>query len=241
MPRLWHTGKPLLTADHAAHLRRGSAGGEDWAVPQGSSLFAPIAGKYRLWVAGDGSSVVSGIPTDKRLAGLTVRALHVRSAPGLSVGGMAHGRGEGVLTAYSGGARGTWGAGPSTGPHVHEDAYLHGVRIPMTQAVAWMTARLNQNEVDGTIETDEWRKAQGWLRAHGYAGPLDGRPGVYTYKALQKFLRAHGYWGPADGKPGRFTWRAFQRWLRRYGYTGVIDGIPGKYTWSAWQRFLNTL
>jgi murein DD-endopeptidase len=142
MPRLWHSGTPLLTCGHQCHLNRGSQGGEDWAVPTGTRLFAPIAGVYRLWVASDGSSVISGIPTDKRLAGLVVRALHVQSGIGLTAGGPGKTFVEGGTVGFSGGARGAWGAGPSTGPHVHEDAILNGKRIPMTEAVTWMRQRL---------------------------------------------------------------------------------------------------
>jgi murein DD-endopeptidase len=245
MPRLWHSGTPPLTCGHQCHLNRGSQGGEDWGMLAGTPLYAPVSGTYRLWMAGDGSSVISGLPSDPELAGLTVRALHAKSSPLLTVGGASKFVNEGALVGYSGGAKGAWGAGPSTGPHVHEDAYLAGKRVAMTTAVAWAKQKLTPAasvEVDGTIESDEWRVMQTFLRGHGYVGPVDGVPGKNTYVAVQRWLsKVGGYTGTLDGVPGLRTWAALQRFLRGHGYAGAVDGIPGKLTWMAFQRFLNTV
>lgn len=124
---------------------------------------------------------------------------------------------------------------------------IDGVFGPMTNTAAqrWANAMMAKpvapNEVDGTVEADEWKKMQYALRSHGYGGPLDGIPGPNTYRALQTWLRKHGYTGLIDGIPGKLTWSAFQRVLRGYGYQGPIDGVPGRYTWMAFQRYTNSI
>lgn len=142
MPRLWHNGSPRLTCDNACHLRRGSKGGEDWAMAVGTPLYAPFDGTYRFHVAGTGGYTVTGIPSDSRLKELVAQVMHLSKSAGLVLGGASKFYREGTLLAYSGGRPGAPGAGSSTGPHEHAHGIISGKRGSMTTAISWARAQL---------------------------------------------------------------------------------------------------
>lgn len=128
MVNYWHTGNPTMTDDHAAHLRRGSLGGEDFAVPVGTPLYAPTAGLLRFRIAGTGGGTLSLLGDDGNL----YEAMHCSSSP-FTLGGAALRVSSRQFAGASGGAPGHYLAGSSTGPHVHEH-YIRpdGVRRPIS-------------------------------------------------------------------------------------------------------------
>lgn len=143
MPDVFHHGRPYMTCDHKCHLRRGSLGGEDWAIPVGTPLYAPVSGTYRYHRAGTGGYTFTGIPADARLKGITFQAMHNSRAYQLTLDGPARYIVEGHLLGWSGGAYGAPGSGSSTGPHTHQHGTLNGKRIPMTEAVKWMRSQIS--------------------------------------------------------------------------------------------------
>lgn len=115
----WLAGYPI-TGTWAAHLGWGSLGGVDYGMPVGTPLLAPSAGRLTFYVYKDGSSCARV----EREDGTATEFLH-----GTPVGG-ARTVAEGEHIANSGGAKGSWGAGPSTGPHLHaHDLTAAGTRV----------------------------------------------------------------------------------------------------------------
>lgn len=112
-------GNPRISCDHQCHLRRGSAGGTDYAVGVGTPVYAPFAGR-----------VVRQIHP---LSGWRVGILAPNGHDfwGFHLSGWVAPNGaqaeEGQLIAHSGGAIGHPGAGSSTGPHLHAHVTVNGV------------------------------------------------------------------------------------------------------------------
>ena len=211
-------GKPISDG-WEAHIKRGSAGGIDYAVPVGTPIKAPADGRVEnIPNNGSGGNTVSLWHAD----GTKTQFMHLSQfvAPGNYK--------QGDVIGYSGGAQGAPGAGSSTGPHIHWHLVLaNGRRV---NPLDYVGDRTLAGGLTG------WAGIQKWLAAHyGYTGAIDGAPGPKTWLAMQTFLRAsYGYTGPLDGVPGPKTWAAVQRWLARYyGYTGAIDGVPGPKTNAA--------
>lgn len=101
--------KWVITGTWQQHRARGSAGGIDYGAPRGTPIYAPSDGDVDYRRLGDGSSVARV----RRPDGTATEFLH----------GVPHGEARpvraGDLIATSDGRRGVWGAGPSTGPHIH--------------------------------------------------------------------------------------------------------------------------
>lgn len=110
-----YTGKYPITDDWNDHIRRGSAGGIDWAMKVGTPLICPEYARVEYipyW--GTGGHTTKLIYEN----GDADYLLHnSQFLPGNYV------RGPGEVLALSGGARGADGAGNSTGAHLH----AHGV------------------------------------------------------------------------------------------------------------------
>jgi murein DD-endopeptidase MepM/ murein hydrolase activator NlpD len=135
--RLAHEGARPLSCDDACHHRRGSLGGEDYAMPVGTPLYAPCAGMARARVAGTGGWTV----TITRANGDRVELMHNSAFVGMRLGGPAVAVLTGQHVAYSGGRRGAAGAGSSTGPHSHQHVDVRGVgRIPLSRYLTTTTA-----------------------------------------------------------------------------------------------------
>lgn len=122
----WFT-RGRLTCDWQCHRDRGSRGGEDRYHPAGSPVLTPYEAEVTYGMYNDGASYVQTLYGN----GYGHRAIHVQLE-----GRVAHGSVQraGTRVALSDGRRGTFGAGTSTGQHIH----YHGVdprgnRIPWDQ------------------------------------------------------------------------------------------------------------
>jgi murein DD-endopeptidase MepM/ murein hydrolase activator NlpD len=218
----YFNGKPI-SDDWNKHIKRGSLGGTDYAVSVGTPIHAPTNGKVtNISYNGTGGHTVNLVSPN----GYKTQFMHCSRFVN------AGSYNQGDIIGYTGGAKGSDGAGSSTGPHCHIHIVLpNGARVNMLDYV--------NKDFSGNVSTNNgWKNIQsGIARTNGYTGLIDGIAGPNTWKALQKFLRNYGYTGPIDGIPGLNTYKAFQRWLAAsYGYNGVIDGILGNLSKASINR-----
>jgi murein DD-endopeptidase MepM/ murein hydrolase activator NlpD len=206
-----------VSDDWAAHRRRGSLGGVDFATPVGTPIYAPVAGSVRFEAGnGSGGYIISLALADS--PGYVMQFLHCSGFNGSNRSVKA-----GELLGYTGGAAGSPGAGSSTGPHVHVHLVdPNGVR---EDVMPWFgNSAPSGIAVDGDFGSQTKRALQTALGV-----TADGDFGPNSTRALQSFLgvTADGSWGPA-------TTRALQ------GFLGVpADGSFGPQTVRALQASLN--
>ena len=144
MPMMPFIGEHRMTCDHQCHqLRTPPSGGEDWAMPVGTAIYAPFDAEAIFHEQGSGGWAMTFTPTAQELHGLTVQLMHLSDGVELDLGDSGP-VAEGDLTARSGGDPAHPGAGNSTGPHLHGHGYLNGRRISLTEAIAWAKARTPQ-------------------------------------------------------------------------------------------------
>lgn len=118
----WFTNH-RVTCDWDCHRARGSNGGEDRAHPAGSPVRAPYDATVSYGLYSDGASYVQFLYGN----GYGHRAVHVQRQGRVSPGRVR----EGTQSALSDGRRGTYGAGTSTGAHIHFHGFNpQGSRIP---------------------------------------------------------------------------------------------------------------
>jgi len=98
--------------------RQGVHDGIDFRAAQGTPLYATTTGRVKIYSSVDGGNGVDIIRPD----GNVTRAWH------LSRFDVVNGQqvSSGDLIGLSGGAQGTWGAGNSTGPHLHWGVKYNG-------------------------------------------------------------------------------------------------------------------
>lgn len=107
-----------ISCDWECHLARGSAGGIDYAVSNGTPIRAAFAGALRNRTTGN---LYTAILTADHNPKLGFYHLHLsRYAPSGHYN-------EGDIIGWTGGIKGAVGSGTSTGPHLHVNAYLSGV------------------------------------------------------------------------------------------------------------------
>lgn len=117
---VWLSKWPL-TQSWEGHRKNGSLGGEDYGTPVGTRILSPSAGTVTYYTYKDGSSCARV----QRADGSATEFLH-----GRAVGKSGRRVKEGEVVATSDGRKGTPGAGPSTGPHIHvHDVTAAGVRV----------------------------------------------------------------------------------------------------------------
>lgn len=137
MTRYWHNGTPTRGDDWAAHLRRGSRGGEDFVVGAGTPAYAPDDGLLQFLPAaarpnkewGDwGFDGAGQVLLLLRRDGVEFMLFHAADAI-VALGGKGVQVTEGQYVGRSGGKRGTPSQGLSTGAHMHEHAVVRGRRV----------------------------------------------------------------------------------------------------------------
>lgn len=148
MPRRPLATLPRISCDDACHKARGSLGGTDYAVIVGTPVYAMFSGTAHFSTVGTGGWTLTidrdGYPQRGQL-------MHLSKANGFTLGGPSRHVTEGELVAWSGGARGAYGAGSSTGPHLHAHVTVNGVRYGMEEYLtnpqwAGTGSRINQGE-----------------------------------------------------------------------------------------------
>lgn len=105
----------------AQHIAAGYKGGDDYWLPEGTPV--PSAGTGTVHASGLDSAGNSYFQVDLG-GGIISEYMHMRSFA-LAVGQSVQ---QGQIVGVSGGAAGDWGRGQATGPHVHWDIYINGVR-----------------------------------------------------------------------------------------------------------------
>ena len=125
-----YLNKYRISNTWAQHLARGSKGGIDWACPVGTPILAPCDGR------------VDNIPYNGT-AGHTVSFYHKANGDKTQFMHLSKFVAEGNykqgdVIGYSGGAKGSDGAGSSTGAHCHQHVVLaNGTRVsPLTYSIA---------------------------------------------------------------------------------------------------------
>lgn len=177
-----------------ADVRSGIHMGTDFAVPQGTELRATTTGRIRTYSGTGGNGV--DIVTDD---GLVVRNWHL-SEFRVSAGDWVT---AGQVIGLTGGARGTWGAGNSTGPHLHWEI-RDNIRF---NDIGWIDPRgLTVYSFDGGPTPPSGAPAAPTvgLQGEGIRGAGDGWtywvPGTADQQTVQSRLAERGFYnGPIDG------------------------------------------
>lgn len=173
----WFT-KYKVTCDWDCHRARGSRGGEDRAHPAGSPVLAPYDAVVTYGMYDDGASYVQFKYTN----GYAHRAIHVQEGSRVPDGSRVAAR---TSCAASDGRRGTFGAGTSTGAHVHFQGHRpDGTRIPW-QDVPAPTVRLAGITVRPFTIPEEIDMTSARIISYASSGPRNGI-----------VLVAPGFWNP---------------------------------------------
>ena len=122
----WFTSR-TVSCDWNCHRARGSNGGEDRRHPAGSPVLAPWDSTVTYGFYNDGASYVRFGYAN----GYAHRAVHVKATGRVPQGSRVP---EGTQCALSDGRPGSFGAGTSTGAHIHfHGEHPDGHRIPWDQ------------------------------------------------------------------------------------------------------------
>lgn len=194
----WFT-RYSVSCDWACHRARGSRGGEDRRHPTGSPVLAPYDAVVTYGMYNDGASYVQFKYTN----GYAHRALHVQETTwrvpyGAKVA-------AGTLCAASDGRKGTFGAGTSTGQHVHFQGHgPDGTRIPWADVPAPTVELAGVTHHPLTIPDKEIDMTTARIISYASQNPRNGI-----------VLAAPGHWHKFTGE----EWAYFSA-------TNLADGIP---------------
>ena len=178
----WFT-KYSVSCDWACHRARGSRGGEDRRHPAGSPVLAPYDAVVTYGMYDDGASYVQFKYTN----GYAHQAIHVQE----TTWRVPHGArvAAGTLCAASDGRKDTFGAGTSTGQHVHFQGHRpDGTRIPWTDVPA-PTSQLAGVTHSPTITIEEAMST-----SKEFLVRFEPRPGeVYIHAVGARFANGFTY------------------------------------------------
>lgn len=175
-----------------ADVRSGIHMGTDFAVPQGTELRATTDGTIRVYLDNGHGTGVDITNND----GIVIRNWHL-SQVNVSNGDYVT---AGQVIGLTGGARGTWGAGNSTGPHLHWEL-RDNARF---NDIGWIDPRgLTIYSFDGAAPAPSPAPSVGsqgeGIRGQG-AGWTYWVPGTNDQMTVQMRLHERGlYSGPIDG------------------------------------------
>jgi len=169
--------------------------GTDFAVPQGTELRATTDGTVRIWSTDAGGNGIDITNSD----GIVVRNWH------LSQFNVTNGEYVtiGQVIGLTGGGRGTWGAGNSTGPHLHWELRDNS----RFNDVGWIDPRdLSIGSLDGATSAPAPVSTVG-SQGEGIRGQGSDWtywvPGTSDQMTVQSRLAERGlYSGPIDGDLG---------------------------------------
>lgn len=187
-----------VSCDWDCHRARGSLGGEDRPHRAGSPILAPYDCTVTYGMYNDGASYVQF----RYANGYAHRAIHVQRS-GRVREGQAR---EGVRCALSDGRKGTYGAGTSTGAHIHFHGIdPHGNRIPWEDVpppytLTGIESDTKEEEDDMYSETDRTRDVQTHQAIWNDTRKGGDWPGILErLERLEADHRAAEY--TLDGKP----------------------------------------
>jgi peptidoglycan hydrolase-like protein with peptidoglycan-binding domain len=174
-----------------AHLNRGSLGGIDYAVGVGTPIKAPTSGRIaNIANNGTGGHTV----TLYHANGFKTQFMHLSRF--VSEGTVN----KGDIIGYTGGAKGSDGAGSSTGPHCHTHLITSGgTRVNPLNYVGQDFSRSVSDTGNASV-----KNIQNLLNsAGGYGLAVDGDYGPKTKAAAKDFQSRYGLL--ADGIVGPIT------------------------------------
>jgi peptidoglycan hydrolase-like protein with peptidoglycan-binding domain len=210
------------------HINRGSRGGIDFAVGQGTAIPAPTDG-FLENVANNGNGFGNYIRFHHG-DGFIDEFLHLKDGGFVAEGNYK----QGQTIGFSG------TTGNSTGPHIHWHLINpNGTRVNPLDYVeggsgggSGSTASSVTNSIAGI--------QQNLTNIGLYDGTIDGIPGPKTWRGIQTVLKTNGlYSGPIDGVPGPLTYRGVQQYGQKNGnYPGAVDGILGPLSWAGFYQTL---
>jgi murein DD-endopeptidase len=212
------------------HINRGSRGGIDYAVGQGTPIPAPCDGSLE-----NRPNNGNGFGNYIRFHhgdGFVDEYLHLKDGGFVGEGNYK----QGDIIGFSG------TTGNSTGPHIHWHLINpSGTRVNPLDYVQGSSGSGSGSTASAV--TNSIRGVQQNLANIGlYDGAVDGVTGPKTWKGIQTVLKTNGlYSGPIDGAPGPLTYRGFQQYGQKngnYAPPGVIDGILGPLSWAGFYQTL---
>ena len=172
-------------------VRSGIHMGTDFAVPQGTELRATTDGTVRIWSTDAGGNGIDIANPD----GIIVRNWHL-SQFNVSNGDYVT---AGQVIGLTGGARGTWGAGNSTGPHLHWELRDNS----RFNDIGWIDPRgLTIYSFDGAAPAPVSPSVGAQGEGIRGSGPdwTYWVPGVTDQMTVQSRLAERGFYsGPIDG------------------------------------------
>lgn len=141
-------GNPPISCDDVCHRARGSRGGTDYAVPVGTPVYATFNGHVARYYNNEAGNYLCINHENGHVSYYMHLSRYVSSTGDYVT--------EGQLVAYSGGIAGIHGSGSSTGPHLHANVDIDGIRYGMEEYLALVTpASLTPTKIETPSPKEE--------------------------------------------------------------------------------------